>query len=161
MFNAESIQSRLRQQPFRPLRIVTSSGEAIDVTHPDLVLVGARDIIIGGTGADNLTASNFDDLLVAGTTDHDASDAALSLILAEWRRNDAGYSARLDHLTGNAGSGLNLTFLLNNQTAHDDNVRDVLRGENDFDWFLANVVGTGIADRVIAAPGEVTTDIDP
>ena len=121
----------------------------------------ARDIIIGGTGADNLTASNFDDLLVAGTTDHDASDAALSLILAEWRRNDAGYSARLDHLTGNAGSGLNLTFLLNNQTAHDDNVRDVLRGENDFDWFLANVVGTGIADRVIAAPGEVTTDIDP
>jgi len=47
MFNAEAIQARLRQQPFRPLRIVTSSGEAIEVTHPDLVLVGARDIIIG------------------------------------------------------------------------------------------------------------------
>jgi hypothetical protein len=47
MFNAESIQSRLRQQPFRPLRIVTTSGEAIAVTHPDLVLVGSRDIIIG------------------------------------------------------------------------------------------------------------------
>ena len=47
MFNHESIRARLRQQPFRPVRIVTSSGQTVDVTHPDLVLVGIRDVTVG------------------------------------------------------------------------------------------------------------------
>lgn len=47
MFTAEAIQNRVRQRPFTPLRIVTSSGESVDVHHPDLVLVGNRDVIVG------------------------------------------------------------------------------------------------------------------
>ena len=51
MFNAESIRARLREQPFVPVRIITSSGQAYDITHPDLVWVGRNALMIG-------TASN-------------------------------------------------------------------------------------------------------
>jgi hypothetical protein len=51
MFTPQQVKARLREQPFRPLRIVTSSGQAYDVKHPDLVFVGRNDLIIG-------TASN-------------------------------------------------------------------------------------------------------
>lgn len=47
MFNAEQIQDRLRQRPFRPLRIVASEGLSYDIEHPDLVLVGRYDLTIG------------------------------------------------------------------------------------------------------------------
>jgi hypothetical protein len=47
MFSAEEIQSRLREQPFRPFRIVVSEGLRFDIKHPDLVLVGRRDLMIG------------------------------------------------------------------------------------------------------------------
>ncbi len=47
MFRAEEIQARLRQQPFRPLRIIASEGSRYDIQHPDLVLVGERDLTIG------------------------------------------------------------------------------------------------------------------
>ncbi len=47
MFTTEMIQTRVRKQPFVPLRIVTSSGEAYEVRHPDLIMVGAREITVG------------------------------------------------------------------------------------------------------------------
>jgi hypothetical protein len=47
MFTAEQIQERLRQQPFRPVRIVVSEGLRYDIQHPDLVFVGRRDLMIG------------------------------------------------------------------------------------------------------------------
>jgi len=47
MFTTADIQTRVRQQPFVPLRIVTSSGEAYEIHHPDLIMVGRRDLIIG------------------------------------------------------------------------------------------------------------------
>lgn len=47
MFSAEEIQARLREKLFRPLRIVASEGLRFDVDHPDLVLVGRRDLMIG------------------------------------------------------------------------------------------------------------------
>ena len=43
MFSPEEIQARLREKPFRPLRIVASEGLRFDVHHPDLVFVGRRD----------------------------------------------------------------------------------------------------------------------
>ena len=46
MFTAEEIQGRLRQQPFRPVRIVASEGLRFDIEHPDLVVVGRRDLMI-------------------------------------------------------------------------------------------------------------------
>jgi len=36
-----------------PLRIVTSSGQSYDVTHPELVLVGTRALIIGTPSNEN------------------------------------------------------------------------------------------------------------
>ncbi len=55
MFSAEDIQHRLKEKPFRPVRIVASEGLHYDVHHPDLVLVGRRDLTIGYPGADNPT----------------------------------------------------------------------------------------------------------
>ena len=47
MYSAEEIQARLREKPFRPLRIVGSEGLRFDIFHPDLILVGAHDMMIG------------------------------------------------------------------------------------------------------------------
>ena len=46
MFTAVDIQARLRVRPFLPVRFITSSGQAYEVTHPELVLVGRRFAII-------------------------------------------------------------------------------------------------------------------
>lgn len=47
MFSAEDIQARLRIKPFKPFRIIASEGQRFDVHHPDLVMVGRRDLTIG------------------------------------------------------------------------------------------------------------------
>ena len=47
MYSAEDIQTRLRERPFRPLRIVASEGLRFDIHHPDLILVGRHDLMIG------------------------------------------------------------------------------------------------------------------
>lgn len=53
MFNPDDILARLRQKPFVPLRIIISSGQQFDIFHPDLVLVGRRDMIIGMASSQN------------------------------------------------------------------------------------------------------------
>jgi hypothetical protein len=53
MFSSDDILTRLRQSPFVPVRIIISSGQTFDVLHPDLVLVGRRDMIIGMASKDN------------------------------------------------------------------------------------------------------------
>jgi hypothetical protein len=53
MFRAEDIQDRLKEKPFRPVRIVASEGLHYDIYHPDLVLVGRRDLTIGYPGPEN------------------------------------------------------------------------------------------------------------
>jgi hypothetical protein len=55
MFRAEDIQARLRETPFRPVRIVASEGLRYDIYHPDLILVGRRDLTIGFPGPDDPT----------------------------------------------------------------------------------------------------------
>jgi hypothetical protein len=47
MFRPEDIQARLRKKPFIPLRIIASEGLQHDVYHPDLVMVGNRDMLVG------------------------------------------------------------------------------------------------------------------
>ncbi len=53
MYKPEDIQARLREKPFRPLRIVASEGLRYDIYHPDLVFVGTRDLMIGSPGPGN------------------------------------------------------------------------------------------------------------
>lgn len=55
MFRPEDIQARLREQPFRPLRIICSEGLHHDIHHPDLVFVGQRDLMIGFATPDRPT----------------------------------------------------------------------------------------------------------
>lgn len=55
MFRAEDIQDRLRERPFCPVRLIASEGRRYDIYHPDLVLVGQRDLTIGYPGPDNPT----------------------------------------------------------------------------------------------------------
>ena len=47
MFTIEDIKKRVRQKPFRPLRIVTTAGESYEVSHPELIMIGLRDLQIG------------------------------------------------------------------------------------------------------------------
>lgn len=47
MFTSNEIKARVKQQPFVPLRIVMSSGQMYDVSHPDLIIVGTRDLHVG------------------------------------------------------------------------------------------------------------------
>ncbi len=47
MLTVDDIRVRARQRPFRPLRIVTSSGETYDVLHPDLIMFGKHDVTVG------------------------------------------------------------------------------------------------------------------
>jgi hypothetical protein len=53
MFTPEEIQTRLRQRPFRPVRLIASEGLHYDIVHSDLVLVGRRDLTIGFATAEN------------------------------------------------------------------------------------------------------------
>ena len=55
MFTADDIQSRVRERPFVPLRIVTSAGPMFDIRHPDLIMVGRRSLAIGTASPDNPT----------------------------------------------------------------------------------------------------------
>ena len=55
MFRPDDIQARLRQRPFHPLRLIVSEGLRYDIVHPDLVLVGQRDLMIGSPSAENPT----------------------------------------------------------------------------------------------------------
>ena len=53
MFSADDVYARIHQQPFRPVRIVTTTGQAYDVHHPELIMIGRRALEIGLPSADN------------------------------------------------------------------------------------------------------------
>ncbi|MBY0230959.1 MAG: hypothetical protein K2W96_16865 [Gemmataceae bacterium] len=46
MINAADITARLRQVPFGPFRLTTSSGESVDITHPEVASVNRRLVTI-------------------------------------------------------------------------------------------------------------------
>ena len=56
MLTTTDLKDRLKQQPFTPFRIVTSSGESYEVQHPDLLLVGIHDLTVGQASAQDPTA---------------------------------------------------------------------------------------------------------
>lgn len=55
MFTADEIHQRVRQQPFRPVRIVTTSGGSYEIRHPELIMIGLRDVQIGLPSRQNPT----------------------------------------------------------------------------------------------------------
>jgi hypothetical protein len=53
MFTSDDIYARIREKPFTPMRIITSSRESYDIHHPDLVLIGERLLIVGSASTKN------------------------------------------------------------------------------------------------------------
>jgi len=47
------VRDLLRQRPFRPFRVVMSSGEAYEVRHPEMAWVTKNDLFVGIDGADD------------------------------------------------------------------------------------------------------------
>jgi hypothetical protein len=45
----DEIREEARRVPFRPFRIVLTTGEMYDIRHPDLIMVGLRSVEIGLT----------------------------------------------------------------------------------------------------------------
>ncbi|MGF1577884.1 MAG: hypothetical protein ACFCD0_00820 [Gemmataceae bacterium] len=56
MFTTEDLKNRVCQRPFRPFRVVTSTDQHYDVYHPDLVMVGRREMVIGYPSGDDPTS---------------------------------------------------------------------------------------------------------
>ena len=109
-----------------------------------------RDLLIGGTGADRLVGTDDDDILIAGSTDHDANDAALQAIMDEWT-SARDYLSRVANIRdGSGGGGVNGAFFFDNATVNDDGAVDTLTGSLGQDWFWArtNAVADAITDRV-------------
>jgi len=139
----------------------------------DDLLVGGndRDVLIGGTGADRLVGDAADDILVAGWTVYDGTEDALCAILTEWT-SARSYAVRVANLQGagtgtdsagrlNGGYFLRVTDQAGTTTVFDDGAADVLTGASGQDWFLANVSGGGVRDRVTdLSAAEFVTDLD-
>ncbi len=53
MFRPDDILARLHERPFKPFRIIASEGQRFEIPHPDLVLVGHRDLVVGFPSAQN------------------------------------------------------------------------------------------------------------
>ena len=114
----------------------------------DLIVGGnGRDILIGGTGTDRIVGNADDDILIAGFTEFDNSEAALMAILNEWT-STRSYAERTANIagTGNGASfvaRLNGNYFLMNEgpsaTVRDDNAKDILTGSAGQDWFFANL----------------------
>lgn len=49
----------LRQLPFRPFRLVMSSGESYDVRHPEMAWVTKNDVLVGIDLAEDGTPAEF------------------------------------------------------------------------------------------------------
>ena len=47
MFTAENVLERVREQPFRPLRVVTTTGQTYDIYHPDQIFVARSFLMVG------------------------------------------------------------------------------------------------------------------
>ena len=57
------VKDRLRRASFRPFRIVASSGEMYDVRHPDMVMVGLEELVIGIPSQQDATIAQATHLL--------------------------------------------------------------------------------------------------
>jgi phospholipase C len=113
-----------------------------------------RSLLIGGKGSDDLKARG-DAILIGGTTTFDANAEALTALLKEWTRTDLNYDQRVADLQSGGTGALNVGYLLNATTVHDDDATDNLRGGMGMDLFFAHLTGKGKKDKLFGVkPGE-------
>jgi hypothetical protein len=63
MLTAAEIRVRVQRAPFVPFRVVSSSGRMYDVPHPEMILVGRREVVIGRPSSDDPTIYEAKDIL--------------------------------------------------------------------------------------------------
>jgi hypothetical protein len=56
----DGIRKLLRQQPFKPFRLVMSSGKEYEIRHPEMAMLLQNDILIGVDITDNGMPAEFD-----------------------------------------------------------------------------------------------------
>lgn len=96
---------------------------------------GGRNILIGGLGADSLAGSGGEDLLIGDNVLWSSILDSITAALAEWKRTDATYQQRVDHLKGTLSGGLNGSTLISGATVSNDSAADTLTGGAGTDWF--------------------------
>jgi Ca2+-binding RTX toxin-like protein len=102
-----------------------------------------RNVLIGGRGSDLIRGSGGaeEELLIGGSTIHDASFAAPRAIRAGWT-SSTPMAARVAHLRGETGGGLNggvlLEFGVPGAAVVDDLIADFMHGGALADWFFAS-----------------------
>ena len=109
-----------------------------------------RSLLIGGSGSDVLIGGFGGTLLVGGTTDHDADDAALNAIRAEWSSSNS-FSTRVSNIRN--GGRLNGSAVLDANTMHADHAADSMMGLFGQNWLWAESI-----DGVFAPFGLVDID---
>jgi len=45
----DELRDAARRQPFEPFRVILTTGDAYDIRHPDLIMIGRRSATIGVT----------------------------------------------------------------------------------------------------------------
>lgn len=56
----ESFRNLLRQRPFKPFRLVMTSGKAYEVRHPEMAMLTRNDILVGVNVAEDGMPAEFD-----------------------------------------------------------------------------------------------------
>jgi hypothetical protein len=104
-------------------------------------------MLIGGSGADQVTGGGADDILIAGKTSYydeatgTADLAALDALMAEWSRTAETFSQRTTNLQN--GTGQNAPNKLDGTTVFDDGAVDQLfKGSAGQDWFIVSATDT-------------------
>jgi hypothetical protein len=56
----DGIRKLLRHQPFKPFRLVMSSGREYEIRHPEMAMLLQNDILVGVDITDNGMPAEFD-----------------------------------------------------------------------------------------------------
>ena len=64
MFTADDLLARTRRPPFLPFRIVTTTGKAYEIYHPDQAMAARRFVSVPTTPAMEGVPENFSDIAI-------------------------------------------------------------------------------------------------
>lgn len=127
------------------LTFTTGFGVMVGGAGNDTLSAAAgRDVLIGGLGQDVVDGGHVsEDIVIAGSTLHDANYAALGAIYSEWNstRTQAQRIANLSG-TGTGPRNNGNTFLVPGTTVIDDAAVDQILSNSGVDWLF-----TGVGDQ--------------
>ena len=55
----QTFRDLLNERPFKPFRLVMSSGQSYDVRHPEMAMLTRTDLLVGIDEADDGVPANF------------------------------------------------------------------------------------------------------